>query len=99
MNERSGMFEGVGVALITPFRRGAVDREALAALAERLVERGVSALYPCGCTGEATSLTREERATVIRPGASESPVEKWTDTGPPSGTPCASRTEPRSTTW
>lgn len=66
MNERSGIFEGVGVALITPFRRGAVDREALAALAERLVARGVSALYPCGCTGEATSLTREERATVIR---------------------------------
>jgi 4-hydroxy-tetrahydrodipicolinate synthase len=66
MNERSGIFEGVGVALITPFRGGAVDREALASLAERLVASGVRALYPCGCTGEATSLTREERGMVIR---------------------------------
>lgn len=66
MSDRSGIFEGVGVALVTPFRRGAVDREALAALAESLVARGVRSLYPCGCTGEATSLTREERATVIR---------------------------------
>jgi len=66
MKERSGFFEGVGVALVTPFRQGAVDRDALAALAESLVGRGVRALYPCGCTGEATSLTREERTTVIR---------------------------------
>jgi 4-hydroxy-tetrahydrodipicolinate synthase len=66
MSERSGIFEGVGVALVTPFRGGAVDRDALAALAESLVARGVRSLYPCGCTGEATSLTREERATVIR---------------------------------
>jgi len=66
MKERSGIFEGVGVAVVTPFRRGAVDREALGALVESLVARGVRALYPCGCTGEATSLTREERTTVIR---------------------------------
>lgn len=66
MKERDGIFEGVGVALVTPFRRGAVDREALASLAESLVARGVRALYPCGCTGEATSLTREERGLVIR---------------------------------
>ena len=65
MSDRQ-IFENVGVALITPFRRGAVDRDALAALAESLIARGVRALYPCGCTGEATSLTREERALVIR---------------------------------
>jgi 4-hydroxy-tetrahydrodipicolinate synthase len=56
----------VGVALITPFLRGAVDPKALGELAARLVARGVRALYPCGCTGEATSLTREERTVVIR---------------------------------
>ena len=60
------MFEGVGVALITPFRNGAVDAPALAALATRIVERGATSLYPCGCTGEATSLTRAERGIVIR---------------------------------
>ncbi len=66
MSESSSIFEGVGVAIATPYRKGAVDAEALARLAEHLVSRGVHALYPCGCTGEATSLTREERALVIR---------------------------------
>ena len=71
MSDRKGSggespFQDVGVALVTPFRRGAVDRDALAALAETVIARGVRALYPCGCTGEATSLTREERALVIR---------------------------------
>jgi 4-hydroxy-tetrahydrodipicolinate synthase len=59
-------FEGVGVAVVTPYRKGAVDAEALGRLTEHLVARGVHALYPCGCTGEATSLTREERTLVIR---------------------------------
>ncbi len=66
MSESRSIFEGVGVAVVTPYRKGAVDAEALGRLAEHLVSRGVHALYPCGCTGEATSLTREERALVIR---------------------------------
>lgn len=60
------IFEGLGVALVTPYRKGAVDTDAAAKLAEHLVERGVRAIYPCGCTGEATSLSREERARLIR---------------------------------
>src|SRR5258705_11133087 len=66
MADPKAMFEGLAVALVTPFRNGALDRDALARLANHLVEGGVRALYPCGCTGEATSLTREERAQVIR---------------------------------
>ena len=65
MKDSHPVFEGVGVALVTPFRDGVVDRTALARLASHLVECGVRALYPCGCTGEATSLAREERAAVI----------------------------------
>ncbi len=65
MKDSHRVFEGVGVALVTPFRDGVVDRAALARLASHLVESGVRALYPCGCTGEATSLTREERTAVI----------------------------------
>jgi 4-hydroxy-tetrahydrodipicolinate synthase len=65
MNESRHAFEGVGVALATPFRRGAVDLPALSRLTEHLVDKGVQAFYPCGCTGEATSLTREERSRVI----------------------------------
>jgi len=63
---KDSIFEGLGVALVTPYRKGAVDTDAVAKLAEHLVERGVRALYPCGCTGEATSLTREERTRLIR---------------------------------
>lgn len=66
MSDRKGIFEGIGVALVTPYKRGAVDRDALATLTESLVQRGVKAFYPCGCTGEATSLTRPERELVIR---------------------------------
>ena len=62
----NSMFEGLAVALVTPFRNGAVDGEALARLASHLAEAGARALYPCGCTGEATSLTREERTLVLR---------------------------------
>src|SRR5262245_22889134 len=65
MVDTKTLFDGVAVALITPYRRGAVDERALARIAEHLVEKGIRALYPCGCTGEATSLTREERSRVI----------------------------------
>ncbi len=66
MVDSNRMFDGLAVALITPFREGAVDGDALARLVGNMVEGGVRTLYPCGCTGEATSLTREERAAVIR---------------------------------
>jgi 4-hydroxy-tetrahydrodipicolinate synthase len=58
--------EGVGVAVITPFRGGAVDTDALGRLADHLIGRGVRSIYPSGCTREATSLTREERTRVVR---------------------------------
>jgi 4-hydroxy-tetrahydrodipicolinate synthase len=66
MADPKTMFDGLAVALVTPFRNGTVDRDALARLANHLVEGGTRALYPCGCTGEATSLTREERTQIIR---------------------------------
>jgi 4-hydroxy-tetrahydrodipicolinate synthase len=66
MTDPKTMFEGLAVALVTPSRSGALDREALGRLTTHLVEAGVTAFYPCGCTGEATSLTREERVQAIR---------------------------------
>lgn len=66
MNVDRTIFQGVGVALATPFQNGALDARSLASLTSRLAARGVAAFYPCGCTGEATSLTREERALAIR---------------------------------
>ena len=43
---------GVTVAMITPFtEEGAVDCHSLSLLTEKLVEKGVNCLYPCGTTG------------------------------------------------
>ncbi|MCG8591394.1 MAG: 4-hydroxy-tetrahydrodipicolinate synthase [Proteobacteria bacterium] len=59
------MFEGVLTALITPFRGGAVDERALAALAEEQIAAGVQGLVPCGSTGESATLSHAEHRRVM----------------------------------
>ena len=56
---------GVGAALPTPYRFGRVDIDAFARLSERLIERGVGSLVPCGTTGEAALLTMAEQRQLI----------------------------------
>lgn len=53
--------------MITPTtgRVGDVDVDALGSYTEFLVEGGVHGLFPCGSIGEFSSLTREQRHTVI----------------------------------
>jgi 4-hydroxy-tetrahydrodipicolinate synthase len=60
------MFEGCYVAMVTEFKNGRVDADGVRALAERLIEGGVDGLVPVGCTGEAATLSVEERAAVIK---------------------------------
>jgi len=60
------MFTGCLTALVTPFRSGAIDREALAWLVEQQIAGGVHALVPCGSTGEAATLTHDEHLEVVR---------------------------------
>lgn len=55
------IFEGVGTALITPFSEGKIDFPALERLIERQIEAGISALVIGGTTGEAATLSDEER--------------------------------------
>jgi 4-hydroxy-tetrahydrodipicolinate synthase len=55
---------GVFTALVTPFRNGRVDLEAVAALAERQIEQGVHGLVACGCTGEAATMSPQEDRLV-----------------------------------
>ncbi|WP_341197178.1 4-hydroxy-tetrahydrodipicolinate synthase [Hyphomonas chukchiensis] len=59
------MFHGSIPALVTPFRNGAVDREAFAALVERQIAGGSSALVPVGTTGETSTLTTEAHKDVV----------------------------------
>jgi 1-pyrroline-4-hydroxy-2-carboxylate deaminase len=59
-------FEGVIPAALTPFdESGSVDVEALSATASRLLDQGVTGLVGTGTMGEAQSLSRAERRTVI----------------------------------
>ncbi|MCD6093726.1 MAG: 4-hydroxy-tetrahydrodipicolinate synthase [Candidatus Omnitrophica bacterium] len=60
------MFQGSYVALVTPFKDGAVDEEKLRELVEFQIEQGTNGILPCGCTGEAATLTHEEQKRVIK---------------------------------
>jgi 4-hydroxy-tetrahydrodipicolinate synthase len=55
------MFEGLSVALVTPFKDGALDEPATAALVDFVVRGGADVLVVAGTTGEAPALTRDER--------------------------------------
>jgi 4-hydroxy-tetrahydrodipicolinate synthase len=59
-------FEGSMTALATPFRNGKLDEAAYRALIERQVAGGTSVLLPIGTTGEAVTLTADERAQAVR---------------------------------
>jgi 4-hydroxy-tetrahydrodipicolinate synthase len=59
------MFSGTFTALITPFKNGEVDVEALEGLVEFQIEHGVNGLVPCGTTGETPALSEEEDRVVV----------------------------------
>jgi len=60
------MFDGLTVAMVTPFRGGAVDHEATGRLIDFMLEGGVEALVISGSTGEAATCTVEERRALWR---------------------------------
>lgn len=55
------LFEGCGTALVTPFRGGALDKDAFRSLVRRQVAAGVDALIVAGTTGESPTLTDGEK--------------------------------------
>ena len=57
---------GTMPALVTPFRDGEVDEDALRALVSRCIEGGVKGLVPCGTTGESVTLNDAEHRRVVR---------------------------------
>ena len=59
------MFEGSIVALITPFKGGEVDYQALENLIEFHINNHTDAILVCGTTGESPTLTFEEHKKVI----------------------------------
>ena len=59
------MFSGAFTALVTPFKNGEVDVEAVESLVEFQIEGGIDGLVPCGTTGESPTLSEEEDRLVI----------------------------------
>jgi 4-hydroxy-tetrahydrodipicolinate synthase len=60
------MFEGLTVAMVTPFRGEGIDFEATDRLLEFLLEGGVENLVVSGSTGEAATCSVEERRSLWR---------------------------------
>lgn len=58
-------FKGVYTALITPFRNGAVDYDALKALVEKQIAGKVAGIVPVGTTGESPTVNPEEHLKII----------------------------------
>ncbi|GAA0783405.1 4-hydroxy-tetrahydrodipicolinate synthase [Roseibium denhamense] len=59
-------FKGSIPALVTPFREGDVDYEALARLVEWHIEEGSHGLVAVGTTGESPTLPKDEHKQVVR---------------------------------
>lgn len=72
------MFQGSMPALVTPFKNGAVDLDALKRLVDWQIAQGSSALVPVGTTGESPTLSHEEHHlvvdTVVKQAAGRVPV-------------------------
>lgn len=58
--------KGVFTAIVTPFKSGRPDLDALKKIVKFQLEGGVSGLVPCGSTGEAATLSPEEYLAVIK---------------------------------
>jgi 4-hydroxy-tetrahydrodipicolinate synthase len=59
------MFHGSIVALVTPFRNGAVDEAAFQRLVEWHIKEGTQGFVPVGTTGESPTLSHAEHERVV----------------------------------
>src|SRR5947209_14055105 len=65
MATKGERFAGLTVALITPFKNGEVDYDALGRLVDWHVAQGTDCLAPVGTTGESPTLDHDEHERVI----------------------------------
>lgn len=59
------MFTGTYTAIVTPFRDGEIDADALRRLVRAQISAGVDGIVPVGTTGESPTLDYEEHIEVI----------------------------------
>lgn len=61
----NALFEGCGVALITPFENGEINYAQLDQLVDFQLQHGTDAIIACGTTGEPSTMTDAEWESVI----------------------------------
>jgi 4-hydroxy-tetrahydrodipicolinate synthase len=59
------MFTGTYTAIVTPFKNGKIDEDALEQLIKNQIKAGVDGIVPVGTTGESPTLSVEEHIHVI----------------------------------
>jgi 4-hydroxy-tetrahydrodipicolinate synthase len=59
------MYKGSIVALITPFRNGAVDEKGFQDFVDWQIKAGTDGVVPCGTTGESPTLNHAEHKRVV----------------------------------
>ena len=62
---RAEQFAGLSVAIVTPFKNGAVDSAQLKQQIDFQVQAGTTCICPVGTTGESPTLTHDEHERVI----------------------------------
>ncbi len=60
------IFKGSGVAIITPFNENGIDYEKLRELLEWHIKESTDAIIICGTTGEAATMTEQEKKDAIK---------------------------------
>ncbi len=60
------IFKGCGTAIITPFMEDGVNFEEFKKMLEFQIENGADAIIVCGTTGEASTMTLDERKETIK---------------------------------
>jgi 4-hydroxy-tetrahydrodipicolinate synthase len=60
------MFEGVYTALVTPFKNGKIDYEALEKIIEMQIQGGIDGIVPMGSTGESPTVSFDEHKDFVK---------------------------------
>ena len=63
---KNTIFEGCGTAIVTPFTEDGVNFDEFKKLIEFQIENEVDAIIVCGTTGEASTMTTEEKKETIK---------------------------------
>ena len=66
MKKNSDKFKGTGVAIVTPFKKsGAIDFDSFEKILDETILKGVDFIVLLGTTGEASTLSKQEKNTLI----------------------------------